>query len=65
MSDTTITATATPVLPMIGASHPWSTDQAENAAVDEIGATVSAMAELLHAFDSARYIDPSGGYLVA
>ena len=46
-------------------AHAWSTSAEENDAVDAVGRIVTAMADLLHEFDSARYIDPSGGYVVA
>lgn len=42
----------------------WSTADDENTAVAELSYMVQGMAALLHAVPEARYLDPSGGYIV-
>lgn len=48
----------------IDTSAPWSDSTEENDAVAELSQMVRGMAGLLHTVADARYVDPSGGYLV-
>ncbi|WP_433567293.1 hypothetical protein ACQP1O_20120 [Nocardia sp. CA-151230] len=40
----------------------WSTNPAENTAIETLGQALRAMSELLHSVDEARYLDPAGGF---
>lgn len=42
----------------------WTTDTEETQAIEAVYRVVIEMAGVLHAFDGARYTDPSGGHTV-
>jgi hypothetical protein len=43
---------------------PWTLDPAENAAVAGMQGMMHGMAALLFSVPEARYVDPSGGYVL-
>jgi hypothetical protein len=40
----------------------WSTDPAENTAIEALGGALHAMTELLHGVADAQYLDPAGSF---
>ncbi|MTE17469.1 hypothetical protein [Nocardia aurantiaca] len=40
----------------------WSSDPAENTAIENLGLALHAMAESLHRVVDAQYLDPAGGF---